>query len=1243
MKHQRGNEMKRLSLAICLLLLAAFPVAAQSLLSIVDVLSPFDLTATILANGHFSITTKYTGEPKTLIYQEDGSGGRPVNYTSHVHFKVDDVIFQLPYELNPVTRQSPPDHPLTVTQIYRDTVARIPRVNATMYGVMPDGDTIRFKLWLEPVKRPSGAFIRISAEVANTTRRSRDIGVLLLVDTKIGDNDRAPIISAFGYKTIETEFDRLALPGMPPFWLALEGTPIRPGLTARGNLTADGLLAPDYFLFGNWKDNTAVGSIGLALAQWNERRADNSGYTDSSVLLLWLQEAMGVGERRTRASTEIGLVDSLVVTQSGGIALGGGGLGGGGGGGGGFGGGCLAFDTVAQGDCDDTTFHPYAPDSLQALFLVTNETAPLMSSAEIRVENLPAGLTVASGAGPVIPSTLSAGVTGVATLTFFAKPRLYDTAYKVPVTIRANGGVALLFDTICIMVPGLPSKIDVAPEPFLPLCPGLSDTIAIPVELEGALCLDMAPAPEIIGAPADLAQFELVPSQPLKLPANGAIALPLRYTATVAGQSHQAKLVVHATMRGLNRFDRDTAIVISDTIDIRGEGRDAEFQFATPLDTLDFGSICVGDTAVREWTITNIGGCDLTIDNTYRFDNDPFNQFSVANSIDFPMTIERKLDGTALVRFSPTQAGAAVGRFIITSAAIPFVDTLIVKGFGDTPRYIALADTTIDTICPDRTWRMAVRLDNPTGCDVPVDSLFSADAGFRFDSPSGFIIPAKSGRTAFVSGTFSTPGTYTTRLNLRSLSAGDTTVDVRVVVASRDLQYVNSLDLGDIRVGSTGSISPITIRATGTAGVDITGLRLAGVDAAEYGVTFLNGATLPRWLAPGDSIEVRIDLTPRAIDLRRGTLIVESTAKSTCDAHDLIMLQGRGVLPIIDAPRRRYDVDRICAGSGIDTTIILRNFGNAPLTVSSVEQRVSSGQAKIDLSGLPVTIPPDSTTPVRARITPEFLGPFSFDLHFISDGEPFTPGDTLIRIEGAGILCGSISLDTVRATVGDVIDIPVRLDASPLTDADVMRLMNTSNSRSVSLSIGHDSTLLRFRSEGPTAGMLSGLTMPATVVGRGSIATLTTTNANGDVGTGMTLATLRADVLLGRTDRSILTLRLDDFADGWSRIDTWNGLLIAEYCAIDRRYVMLSKPFIRPSETPLKTTSSLQCWLPGRGVAVVQIVDMAGRIVATLHDGELDAGLHQIPLPPGLLTSGIYIATLRILGYVESARVVVER
>ena len=134
---------------------------------------------------------------------------------------------------------------------------------------------------------------------------------------------------------------------------------------------------------------------------------------------------------------------------------------------------------------------------------------------------------------------------------------------------------------------------------------------------------------------------------------------------------------------------------------------------------------------------------------------------------------------------------------------------------------------------------------------------------------------------------------------------------------------------------------------------------------------------------------------------------------------------------------------------------------------------------------------------------------------------------------------------------------------------------------------------------------------------------------------------MRADLLLGQTDRTPLTLKVRNFADGWSDLTVRNGLVLAEYCAIDRRYIQLSKPFIRPSRTPMPGDGTLQCRLPEDGYVTIRLYDPVGREVARLHDGEATAGVTHIPLPASLLSSGLYVATMTTGGEQVSVPVLV--
>jgi len=1215
-------------------LVVAAPLAAQTRLSIVDALPPYLLSARLLDNGHFSITTKYTGEPKTLIYQEDGSGG-PINYTSHVHFKVDDVIFQLPFELNPATREAPPEHPLTITALFRDTVSGTARVNARMFGVMPDGDTIRFLFTMHPVKRPSGGFVRMLAEVTNTTSRPRSVGVLMLVDTKIGDNDRAPIITAFGYRSKETEYERAVAPGMPEYWLALEGTPTDPRLTARGNVRASGLIEPDYVLMGNWKDNTSVpGAIGMASVIWDERRAFDVDYTDSAVLLRWEEQTMAPGERRLRASTEIGIVDSLDVSRpvigEADLWLVGSGLANS----------CLGFDVVRENPCGAPGYFPYAPDSLQALYIVTNSGLVDADNVRLVVPSVPAGLAIDVRSNPVIPTTLGAGTTGVATLAIRPLPRLTTKTFAVPLAVVGGVADTLRRDTICVVVPGLLGEIEAEPAAIAPLCPGLSDTIDVRVRLDGPRCLPLVPDAELIGSPAEVAQFEIVAPKPAVIPADGVVTYRVRYTAGPVGTRPRVGLVVRASDNGLDDLDRETTVIIADTAEITGESMEAEFRFADVTDTLDLGAICVGDTTLGDWTISNVGGCELTIDRAYSFENDPLGQFSVFNDAELPMTIGRDRDSIVTVRFTPRAEGVAIARFIIRGTAAPFVDTLIVRGRGDVPR-LEVEATAIpdDTLCPGERFSYSIDVVNPTACDVTVTSVTTDAAGFTVDFTREITLAARSRRQVRVSAASTTPGRYATRVTITGGDGSAHAVDVAYVVAERALAHDAAIAFGDVRLGSSPITRRVTITSTGTAPATIGALRLTGANTSEYSIALPNGESLPMELAPSATLAIDVTFAPSDLESRRARLVIETGSRGVCAPDGPIELEGRGVMPLLDVPKRRLALGRRCAGVAIDTTIELRNLGNAPLTVTGIEAMDGNDGVVVAAAGLPLEIAPDSTRSLRLTIAPDRLGQFELALRVQSDGRWFTEPDTLVQIVGTGVLCATISADTVRGRVGESVKVPVRIAANGLSGADVARLINDAGVTGMSLTMRHDATVARFEPIAPVDGMLAGMSGVAVTTASAAVR-LDAPDGGGALAPGTIIGTLEAEILLGTTDRTVLDLEVTRFAGGWAELVVNDGLILADWCALDRRYVSVSGLLIAATSTPLPPDGALVVRVPSSVHATVTLYDELGRAVATLADEVID---DTRSFGIGDAGSGVYTAVVRTVEGVASARVIVAR
>ena len=1130
----------RLLAAIGALCLIGFgSMVSQTSLELVDQLPPYLLSARLLNNGHFSITTNYTSTTKTLIYREDGTGNRPVNYTSHIHVKVDDVVFQLPFESNPGTDLPPPPNPLKVLHLFRDTVAQRPRINALMLALMPGNDSIRVTFTMEPVKRPSGGFIRLSVAVENAGTSAHNIGVLMLVDTKIGDNDRAPIGTAFGYSGVESEFRTSQVPGIPEFWIAFEGTPLAPGLTARGNLRESELIEPDRFLFGNWVDDNGTGTPGLFRVLWDERSPSGLSFTDSAILLLWEQEQMAARARRLLASTEIGIVDSLSVSF---------GSGGGGGGGGSLGvagpGECFNVATDDEIPCGELSYHPYSPNIVSSLFVVTNTGTNIIDGVRLYAGAVPAGVAVVASPTSVITSTLASDQTGVGVMSFDLRPRLAATSYSIPVHFVADPQDTILTSSLCINVPGILASIEGHDLVTLPVCPGEKDTFAIPVDLHGVRCLPVSSARVIApaGAPA-----RVVSPLPL-LPVDGQGFVFIESAPLVEQTINVDVEIIVRDWESL--IDGDTTWVdVKDTVTVTIIGRLAEFAALTPGDTLVLPPICVGDSTVDSLQVQNVGGCDVNITNV-RLSNSAGGTFFIDTRTTTPLTIARAARGQVYVGASNVVAGTYVGELEIISIARPGTLRIPVKITIDQPAYALQSDTLdMDTICLLQKTAGSFRLLNQTGCDIRIDSVRSLGPDPLTVSPgTGFTIGPRSSVTLSLLFEPTISGVVTSTIRVYSSVGGNRDVVVVAYSNNTSMNVSGDLDLGRRRVGLMTAIpgDMIFLSNRGAIPISITSLTIAGQHPADFRVEPTSGGTLPQIVPPFGAISFDVAAIPRAIGDRTANVSFQ-TDPPLCEALDVVQVHLYGTQPLIDIEQHQVSPGRVCLGAVVDTTISIRNLGNESFDVTDI---IIEGSPSFTISqSLPFTIDSGQTQQVALRITTSDIGPISSEMKLTTNADWFTPNDTTVKMDVQSTLCASLWADTVDGDVGEIENINIHLQADERTSLSTQELIDAlvRQAAPVEFTVTSDSTLSRFTDD--VAGQTSGAAATTTASSVHVTAPYLTDP------TSQTFAILSADFLLGPNNRSPVTLSVTDLAGGFHDLRIGPGLLRTQYCALDQRRV----------------------------------------------------------------------------------------
>ena len=76
---------------------------------------------------------------------------------------------------------------------------------------------------------------------------------------------------------------------------------------------------------------------------------------------------------------------------------------------------------------------------------------------------------------------------------------------------------------------------------------------------------------------------------------------------------------------------------------------------------------------------------------------------------------------------------------------------------------------------------------------------------------------------------------------------------------------------------------------------------------------------------------------------------------------------------------------------------------------------------------------------------------------------------------------------------------------------------------------------------------------------------------------------------------------------------------------------------------PMRGEGTIPVVMPTRGRVTVRLFDLAGRRVATLADGTLEAGAHELRLDTRRLEPGVYLCRLQAAGQTRAVRIVVAR
>ncbi|MBL7999141.1 MAG: choice-of-anchor D domain-containing protein [Candidatus Kapabacteria bacterium] len=751
--------------------------------------------------------------------------------------------------------------------------------------------------------------------------------------------------------------------------------------------------------------------------------------------------------------------------------------------------------------------------------------------------------------------------------------------------------------------------------------------------MKGTRCLNTIGAELWAANPSDLLPFQIVNVDPVAR-ALDSVTVRIRYSPVLNNTTPVIGVILRVRDYETLRPGDTTFAIVFDTVFISAPSREAEFQFARQTDTVRFGKLCVGDTATADWDVLNIGGCDIEIirDSIAMVTGAPAFAFLPKR---YPIRISRTTDSTMQFRFTPTVPGIYTAYAIIISPHFPFRDTLILTGIAELPA-VTLRSTsiTLDTVCINTNGIIQIPIRNQTACPVRVDSIQvrSSISGWSLQQTAGFTIPPNNQINVALQGRFSQPGSYSSDVIIHSSGRKDT-IRARVVVVERSTVVTDTIRFNDVLLNTVSNDELILI-AQGTVPSIVNSITLSGLFATDYTITLPAGLTLPHTLQPNDTLRIRITFIPKDIEQRPASLTLALNSATSCPDLRTTTLRGRGVQPLLDARSRTIVVGRLCAGDVLDTVINLRNPGNALLTIDTILITGDRGFT-IQSTGR-IQIPADSSFPIQLRYTSADIGNRTATLTLRSNGKWISSNDTSISLNAVGIVCGTLSLDTVDAEIGTVARIPIRYTppySSALSALQIVELMNSSANTALDLQISYGESLLDITGLSGATSMLSPYLNAAL---QKSPPAINISTQNLSLNPSDVVAVIDADVLLGREFNSPLQLRIESFANGYSRLNTVNGLVRAQYCSFDKRLVDGTTVQLTMAVTQNGSHPALTVYTHDDRTAAITLINTQGERVANLHSGLLKAGISHIHIPDDI-PSGLYGISLQSDSFLRTA------
>lgn len=341
------------------------------------------LAMSVLSDGHFSIGT--TGgdadnpkdDNKRMLY------GFPGHSTSYTTLRVDNSSYVYSPSQNEFSSE---DGNNISNAIYAD-------VNTQQI--------------LSIVNNPATGnddLIEVKYVVTNESNTEKSVGLRIMMDTMLGDNDSAPFrVPKYGSITTETEFvgDEI-----PQFWQAFDNL-TSPSVIAQGRLYQTEEERPDKVQFCNWGNVNST--------NWNYKTTSGRGNGDSAVTMTWNETPLAPNETREYV-TYYGLSE---FTEDMSLPLG--------------------LSVYSDSELSAVN-NQYAPNPVDVTAYIQNLSSNTAENVQVRIE-LPDNLTLTNNSEQTIDiGTMTPNQLEQTSWSVYISPISQETTYQYTVVLTAADG-----------------------------------------------------------------------------------------------------------------------------------------------------------------------------------------------------------------------------------------------------------------------------------------------------------------------------------------------------------------------------------------------------------------------------------------------------------------------------------------------------------------------------------------------------------------------------------------------------------------------------------------------------------------------------------------------------------------------------------------------------------------------------------------------------------------------------------